>query len=1470
MSSFVVFAPADIEAGQSLRGAAVDVIAVRGGEVVRLELRDNRALEIAERASTAESSTESWLRVEPRERLLWLRPTAFTTALLVPHDSVLRAHVGHSSEPGYYWFELEDRVLSWADGALPAPFPRVGPAQRIDYAAFAELDHALAEAVAAAARREDALRIARAVRRVAGMRALRALRPVNGFPNFFNERPETGEREPRPDSSDPPTYDVSPSQPLEVRMQGPALFHVFAALRVTDAEDPMAEVRVFEGDRLRARTVGLVPRVAVPSADPAALDVPAGYPLRRATVHVPPGEHVYRIQATSPALVTPLRAEAVVHLEDEAVKDERASLEVARRACSEPRSPALCAMALALLGEDRADVQPHAGELGWQAALEASPEVARRVSETLAGGGPADPTLALELAASNGDPRAIAELSKLAREAIDDGTRSSWLRSLWRGTSWGLVPSEGEGPTWMALAGDDPAVQACAANAPAAWSEVTATEGLYMAMGWHGVRSIELAVVADCDDARAIELAVDGQKLEANPSARFVSWHVRVRGDAARVQRLDRGHAHVYALRAPGQQQAACAQLWSSIRAPQSAADGPALAFRGAAPALGGGTASDGPDAPAPGLEIWLRHDIGVGELRVSALDASPDHAHALHIVAARAQGPVAYDERGALFTRVARVALPAWAAAGVQVQATKPGVAVRALVRVPRVASPTAAPVPAGAAEAGLPLVPLDENALIELSRRILAASGVARGRLHFERALLLAAGGAARAALADARAADALGAIAPGGVSAVLSVQRAIRQPPEIEAWPSGVAAYGVEPDFDPATRRCVASRRGPRAQLARLLAQQQSSSPQAPPAYESMFAARAVAASRRTPLDPRGSGLVARALADSRWQWKRDVGRPAQRVWQTSARYEGAVDSRGELRPRVALGAIFETGTYATLTVANPAEVSLAGIARGTKMRVDLVCAALEPALAMNARCPVEVRLGGEVQHPALAADGAGAVVLTINQVPDVLTISVAPSEANWVARARVALDREAPGSMKVPGVGWVVISKGLEPRVALAADAECAIEVPAGAVYRIDARPEGEAAAELLVGEGRQQQAVPLDGSPVVIGSPERSRIVLKSVRGAVSVGVAERVPLETAAVSSGAPLAAAVQQATFAATLDPNASSSATAAWLVAAEESPPPLAPFERSFGTIVSETGAVYGTLREGSAPSTAPDAYVFQSAGYRRRLEAIGLWTDFDAFGRLREGEPSYGAKGLLYEEIESIHLRLSTSLGVTAQNLDDYLEFTWVSRGFVEYSWRATSDFFVLPRLGYDTMFMSLLDSPSDLDRVDDEVYNAYRRKRPTLVFAQAMLWYTPHFNEIVYLRLRTTYNPLDQNLSHASARPGVFFAFGSLDLSAYLDSAWYPPADSRTHQGRFSENAGFATHYSLWAGLGSFAVQPGLAAFYNFTTGGYQVGLFVDVFASFRRGVRDFSSLELDFPEQLGGGIPWRGDSPGGYR
>ena len=144
----------------------------------------------------------------------------------------------------------------------------------------------------------------------------------------------------------------------------------------------------------------------------------------------------------------------------------------------------------------------------------------------------------------------------------------------------------------------------------------------------------------------------------------------------------------------------------------------------------------------------------------------------------------------------------------------------------------------------------------------------------------------------------------------------------------------------------------------------------------------------------------------------------------------------------------------------------------------------------------------------------------------------------------------------------------------------------------------------------------------------------------------------------------------------------------------------------------------------------------------------------------------------------------------------------------------------------------------------------------------MFAQALLWYAPHFNDIFYLRLRGTQNAKTGSFSHASARPGAFGLLGQLDLSAYMDLTWYGSADTLSGSSKLQQTLSLASSYDLWFGHGSLDVAPTLEGSFRPADRTYQVLFSVALIGSFRRGLRDFSSLELDFPEQRSGGVPWR--------
>ena len=100
-------------------------------------------------------------------------------------------------------------------------------------------------------------------------------------------------------------------------------------------------------------------------------------------------------------------------------------------------------------------------------------------------------------------------------------------------------------------------------------------------------------------------------------------------------------------------------------------------------------------------------------------------------------------------------------------------------------------------------------------------------------------------------------------------------------------------------------------------------------------------------------------------------------------------------------------------------------------------------------------------------------------------------------------------------------------------------------------------------------------------------------------------------------------------------------------------------------------------------------------------------------------------------------------------------------------------------------------------------------------------------------------------------------------GNLDLSAYLDMTWYAATDTRSGIPETRTTMSFAARYDGWLGLGSLDLAPGISSLLRPSDGAYQLTASVTVLGSFRRGLRDFSSLELDFPEQRSNGVPWRG-------
>jgi hypothetical protein len=1272
-------------------------------------------------------------------------------------------------------------------------------------------------------------------------------------------------------------YEVTAGSPVELDVDGPTLLHVWAhATRGEAAESP--ELRILEGDRERAATSVTVPRAALLADDPPALAGSQLVHLPRAVVHVPPGRHAYRLvsHGADAVYAAPLTATPVVHLGDALsnAKSEAAQLATARLTCRDADTPSLCAFALALLAQDREpDAESAPGSLSWNAAMAAASPLARDVAEGLARGGPRDPMLKLQADASGGAPAALSRLGSMILESIDDGTREGWAEAMTRGTRWAVAASEHGAQTWTALAGEEhPTAPTCGAGPLAVWPEIGRDEREIPSSPWHDVPVIDLLATMPCDATKPVELVVDGQVLRASPSAPIKGWHVRVNAGKARVRRTDDGPGHVYAI---PQEMAACGERWEVLRAPALASTAPRLTFDHG--------------SYAPGIEIWLREGAPVGHLRVDPASDLRAPVSGLRIVARAGEGPFAYDEHGVRWVRAARVALPAWASDGVQVRGDAL-TAVRAIVRTPRGAEPAPSP-SLRPASSPLTAEPLDESILVALSRQILSTPPPGRGALHLRRALLLASGGAEAGATEDAHAARALGTRGPSGEDPVDLVRASIRRRPfHVAPLPSPLSAYGIESDFDPEARRCTPGGAGDRAAMQQAL-DETPDALETDKSYDPALAARVLAAVQRAPLDPRGAPLESKVLTGSRWKLLGQLagGRPISR--ERERHPEMPVDGGGELRPRVITGEPFDRGSYATIVPDRPARALLEPSSKA-EARLDVSCVARAPAEARPNGCPLEVTIGDAAPiRPKVRSDGSASIPLPRARSRSIsVRITLPPGPGRWVALARIAFERQVPNTTKnaggaraptIKGPGWVLDPPHVESRYQLEKGETLSVDLPSAALVRVDALAAGGDADEVVAVVGDRVRSLPVDGTQIVLPVTKGGRLFLRATRGSASIALAKRVESDDAPDDGeGAPHTKPEAHAPRASVNVPGppliaapnvGTDGSMVPWQDRTERSPEPLTPLQAALGTSVVTSGATYGTIRAGSPSSSSPDGYASQGLEYRRRIESIGLWTDVAAFGRVRSGgEPSYGGDVVLYEDMDDLHVRLSGSLGMAAQRIEGQSVQTWNPHAFAEYSWRVTRDFFVLPRVGYDGVYTNPRQHPASLSLVDDAVYNAYRVKWPTFAFAQALLWFAPHFNDIFYLRNRLSMDPLTGDVSHVAVRPGCFLAFGDLNVSGYLDNTWYAPARSAGNRSWLDEQASLSVVYNAWSRMGSFALQLGAQGLARPSDGGWQASVFATVLGSYRRGLRDFSSLELDFPEQLSGGIPWRGALPGDYR
>jgi hypothetical protein len=633
-----------------------------------------------------------------------------------------------------------------------------------------------------------------------------------------------------------------------------------------------------------------------------------------------------------------------------------------------------------------------------------------------------------------------------------------------------------------------------------------------------------------------------------------------------------------------------------------------------------------------------------------------------------------------------------------------------------------------------------------------------------------------------------------------------------------------------------------------------------------FDRSLAVQAATVAAAAPNDPRAETLVTLATTSSKWKLLHDVEGGGGRLPIPHEKEQSPIlDPDGRLRPRIHGGDPFGQ-SFVSVTSDRPARAFLADL-HGAKARLDIVCVprrAPEP----GEKCPLKVMIGqGGIVPFKLGDDARTTVDLPHGKGRGKgaeLEVSLKPTKGDWVALVRVALDREMPATSFVQGVGWVLDTPHIQFRFLLPPGKPIRLMSAAPGLLRIDALPEhADGSADVVVTTGGKDITVPANGEPKIIPITTAGIVVVSTRGGAATLAIAERAEADSRTPESDTdvrpPTVVELDQTAARMRVDDGA-------WRSVAESSPRPLTWLEDRLGTIESQTGGSASTYRDGARDDTSLDAYGYQALTYRRRIESINLFTLGSGLVRAREGAPTYGASVSLYEDLDTLRLRVSGTAGGFTQELANGAEYTLRPRAFVEYSGRLASDLFVLPRVGYDGYYTTLSARPASSRQVDDDLYNAFRFERNTFVFLQGLLWYVPYFNEIVYLRVRGTYDATNGAFSHASARPGTFLIFRSVEIAAYFDAQYYlaTPGARRSSSIDPGFGGGVTVHVPIVPG--SVEMRPGVTTQVR-TDGSLQVLGGLTFAASFRRGARDYSSLELSYPEETSGGIPWRSGNRG---
>lgn len=1372
-------------------------MAVAPGDIVRIEA--TRPIDVTSVLCGPQGEADVTTVLAPKDGLVYLRPALGTTALRLPPGTV--AHIGTARDPEISWFRLEEEALAWARAPVGTPFPALAPAARLDLGPIGDLDSASAGVPAPALA---------AIRALVALRLVHALEGVRPYPYAKNTELSFPGESRKIQARD--FTAIAAGKSVSVTVDGPGELALSTRIARSMA-DVVAELHVREGTSTRGDARAIVHHFA-PDGDAGQKEKNGDTPteqlldptlamLRRVVVHVPPGRHTYAVEAEGAAAWVAGTFSVPYHRVEDAIagtKDEMSLAAEAMAACPGQ----LCAAARVLGGNDR--------DAAYAAVLAKTPPAGERLAIALAAGAPADRTVRLESDAATGEKKAIVDAAREGAASVDPAVRDAWWRGTLRGTSWQTI-DDGAPPTWFAFLPHDATSSQCAGHATSPERELEAQTVTAASEPWRRVRAVHFLAVAPCAGA-PFQLEVNGQTLTAQPGSARTLWHVVVPGATATVRRLDRGAGKVYML-----SDDACGG--GTLLRPATPLDVPrSLAYP--------------TGTTAPGVEVWLKQSTADAALTVTS------GTETMKLTAHAGAGLSAIAEDGSRWTRAATVPLPSgWTSARVT---GSPNVAVRAVARGVKPAETATTPM----AHAKTPNV----EALAFVSRKLLAArSDDERASAALYRGVLLASYGAERAALEDAERAAHW-----GKADAIATVRKALLPlaPTPLE---SATPAYGLEPDFDPGAPRCAANASGERARIAALDASLRARPKNA--SFDRTLALQAVTLANASPRDPRAETLVTLATAGSRWRLLREgeveggarVARPNERERSP------ILDSDGRLRARLVAGNPFGE-KFVSVSPDRPARAFVADIG-AANAHLDVVCAPRRIP-APGEKCPIDVKLGGMTLPASLGENGHGRLDLPKGRGRGKgaeLNVTLAQAPADWVALIRVVLDAQAPGTTEVVGAGWVLDTPRVQYRFVVAPGRPIRVRPGAQGLVRLDALADTADASEVTASYGGHDVVLPTTGEPKIL--PSGNDVVTVSVRGGpATIAVAERVEADARFVpgDDAATPNRVIETSTARMWLGEGG-------WRDVAERSPRPLSWLADRLGTIELVTGALAGTLREGSPSNTATDAYAYQTLSYRRRVESLNLYALATGTVRLRGGDPTYGGGITFYEDLSALRLRLTGTLNAFSQKVGTASEQTLQPHAFLEYSGRLSPSFYILPRIGYDGYFTTLNARPASSKNVDDDIYNAFLFERNSFAFLQGLFWWVPLFNEITYVRARVAYDVTNGAFSHAALRPGAFVIVGPFEAGAYADGQYFERTLGARSSSGIDLSAGATVAIHLQSSPGSFEVRP-TASGEARADGGWQVFGGLTFIASARRGVRDYSSLELSFPESTGGGIPWR--------